>query len=149
MSWSSQPDSHREYKYEVVEVLSDFDIVTGARVCYLDKVGGFVSLFQRSSPSVIESFMIGPNEVYRFSHCIRSFTMTGSEREGVPVGSFELDPAALPLNPDHLWYPGKSKMGIDNVGTGANFVPPKSGLGKCNFVGSDTKVFVDLECSDG
>ncbi|XP_042060355.1 uncharacterized protein LOC121804767 [Salvia splendens] len=149
LSWSSQPDSHREYKYEVVEVLSDFDVVTGARVCYLDKVGGFVSLFQRSSPSVTESFMIGPNEVYRFSHCIRSFKMTGSEREGVPVGSFELDPAALPLNPDHLWYPGKSKMGTENVGPGANCAPPKSGLGKGNFVGSDTKVFVDLECSDG
>ncbi|XP_057768239.1 uncharacterized protein LOC130988427 [Salvia miltiorrhiza] len=141
LSWSSQPDSRRKYKYEVVEVLSDFDAVAGVRVCYLDKVGGFVSLFQRSSQSATESFMIRPNEVYRFSHCICSFKMTGSEREGVPVGSFELDPAALPLNPDHLYYPGKSKMGTDNTEPGVNCAPPESGTGKDNFV--------DLECSDG
>ncbi|MCD7453890.1 hypothetical protein HAX54_022596 [Datura stramonium] len=35
--------------------------------------------------------------------------MTGTEREGVPSGSFELDPASLPLSPDDIWYPGNDK----------------------------------------
>lgn len=128
LSWCYQPESHRDYIYEVVEVLSDFDAVAGVRVCYLDKVGGFVSLFKRSSQSTTESFMIRPNELYRFSHSIRCFKMTGSEREGVPIGSLELDPAALPQNPDKLYYPGKS---TDDTGPGVN-----------------PKEFVDLECSD-
>lgn len=127
LSWISKPDSNQEYKYEIVEVLSDFDEHTGVRVCSLDKVGGFVSLFQRSRQIAIESFMIRPNETLRFSHCIRSFMMTGTEREGVPAGSFELDPGALPLNPDHLYYPGKSKTNTDNVDPGVNCAAPTSG----------------------
>ena len=31
--------------------------------------------------------------------------MTGTEREGVPSGSFELNPASLPLSSDDIWYP--------------------------------------------
>lgn len=128
LSWSSEPESNREYKYEIVEVVTDFDAQSGVRVRYLDKIEGFVSLFQRNSQSVIDSFVIRPNETLRFSHCIRSFKMTGSEREGVPAGSFELDPASLPLNPDYMFYPGKSKMETDNVDPGVNCAPPKSGL---------------------
>ncbi|XP_047938516.1 uncharacterized protein LOC125186212 [Salvia hispanica] len=149
LSWSSQPARHGKYKYEIVEVLSDFNTLSGARVCYLDKVEGFVCLFQRSCQSMTESFMIRPDEMYRFSHCIRSYKMTGSEREGVPIYSFELDPSALPLNPDHLCYPAKSKMGTDKMEPGVNCAPPKSDKGKSNVVGYDTKVFVDLESSDG
>lgn len=139
LTWSTQPQRHRKFKYEVVEVLSDFDAVAGIRVCYLDKVGGFVSLFQRSSQSATESFMIRPNELYRFSHCIRCFKMKGTEREGVPAGSFELDPSSLPANPDNLFYPSKAKAGTDNMEPEVNCAP-KSGVGKDNFV--------DLESSD-
>ncbi|KAH0731535.1 hypothetical protein KY289_002723 [Solanum tuberosum] len=35
--------------------------------------------------------------------------MTGTEREGVPSASFELDPASLPLSADDIWYPGNVK----------------------------------------
>lgn len=112
LSWSHDPENHQEHKYEVVEVLSDFVADAGVKVCYLDKVGGFVSLFQRSS----QTFPIGPSELYKFSHRIPCFKMTGSEREGVPVGSFELDPASLPLNPDDLYYPGKAVKETENVG---------------------------------
>ncbi|KAL8498090.1 hypothetical protein ACS0TY_021426 [Phlomoides rotata] len=105
LSWSTEPENHRVYKYEVVEVLSNFDADAGSRVCHLAKVKGFVSLFQRSALSKIDSFMIRPNEVYRFSHRIPYFKMTGKEREGVPIGSFELDPASLPVNHDDLYSP--------------------------------------------
>ncbi|KAI3447161.1 hypothetical protein Pfo_003826 [Paulownia fortunei] len=134
LSWSSSPENHREYKYEIVEVLSDFVAVAGVKVCYLDKVRGFVSLFQRSSQSETDFFRIGPNELYKFSHSIPCFKMTGTERGGVPVGSFELDPASLPLNPDDLYYPGKATREKENMDPGVNCAPPKSAIEKGNFV---------------
>ncbi|TMW94454.1 hypothetical protein EJD97_010240 [Solanum chilense] len=107
MSWSSDPDNHRKYKYEIVEIVSDYVVDVGVLVGYLDKVSRFVSLFQRMRPTEVGRFFVKPNELYKFSHQIPSFKMTGTEREGVPAGSFELDPASLPLSPDDIWYPGK------------------------------------------
>ncbi|KAM3378263.1 hypothetical protein P3S68_010676 [Capsicum galapagoense] len=106
---SSSPENQREYKYKVVEILSDYVKNVGVKVCYLDKVSGFISLFQRARLTVVGTFFVKPNELYLFSHRIPSFKMTGTEREGVPAGSFELDPYALPLNPDDIWCPGKVK----------------------------------------
>ncbi|KAK1293644.1 hypothetical protein QJS10_CPB17g01482 [Acorus calamus] len=60
-----------------------------------DEVEGFICLFQRST-SEGASFHIPATEVLRFSHCIPSFRLTGKERNDVPVGSLELDPASLP-----------------------------------------------------
>ncbi|KAL6534990.1 hypothetical protein OROHE_013044 [Orobanche hederae] len=110
VSWSSEPDNHKEFKYEIVEVLSDFVPGFGVRVVYLDKVTGFVSLFERACQGENGLFVIRPDEVYKFSHGIPCFKMTGSERDGVPIGSFELDPASLPLNADYLYNPRKTKM---------------------------------------
>ncbi|KAK4339573.1 hypothetical protein RND71_041035 [Anisodus tanguticus] len=108
IDWSSDPKSLWKYKYEVVEILSDYVKNVGVKIGYLDKVTGFVSLFRRTKLTVLGSFCIKPKELYKFSRRIPS-KMTGSEREGVPVGSFELDPASLPLNPDDIWCPGKVK----------------------------------------
>ncbi|KAG8367209.1 hypothetical protein BUALT_Bualt16G0048800 [Buddleja alternifolia] len=152
ISWGSEPENHKDFKYEVVEVLADFDAVAGIKVCYLDKIEGFVSLFQRSSQRETDSFLIGPNELYKFSHFVPSFKMTGTEREGVPVGSFELDPACLPLNLDDLYYPSKAKMESENIGAGGNFASPKSATKMGDFVKSETsnapKEFVDMEGID-
>ncbi|KAL6519188.1 hypothetical protein OROGR_018508 [Orobanche gracilis] len=120
LNWSSNPENHRKYKYEIVEVLLDFVTVDGIKVCYLAKVTGFVSLFQRSSKNETNSFLIRPNELYKFSHLVPCYKMTGDERQGVPAGSFELDPASLPLNPDDLYYPGKAMMDSGKLGHGAN-----------------------------
>ncbi|CDY27812.1 BnaA05g32210D [Brassica napus] len=40
--------------------------------------------------------MIPSDEMLRFSHRVPSFKLTGDEEKGVPAGSFELDPAAIP-----------------------------------------------------
>ncbi|CBI34299.3 unnamed protein product, partial [Vitis vinifera] len=96
--WSSNPEIHRKYEFEYVEILSDFVPDAGIGVAYLGKVKGFVSLFRQSVQHGIVLFQIPPSELLRFSHRIPSFRMTGSEGEGVPKGSFELDPAALPNN---------------------------------------------------
>ncbi|KAH0782941.1 hypothetical protein KY290_002539 [Solanum tuberosum] len=104
--WSSDPQSYRKYKYEIVEVLSDFVGDAGIQVGYLEKVTGFISIFQRTRPTVVGAFFVKPKELYKFSHRIPS-KMSGTEQKDVPVGSFELDPASLPLNPNDIWCPGK------------------------------------------
>ncbi|XP_014518550.1 uncharacterized protein LOC106775846 [Vigna radiata var. radiata] len=96
LGWSSNPEKHFEYEFEYVEVLSDFDENLGIEVAYLGKVAGFVSLFQHTVLDGISLFCVSPREMYRFSHRIPSYKMTGAERKGVPSGSFELDPAGLP-----------------------------------------------------
>ncbi|KAL2325455.1 hypothetical protein Fmac_024513 [Flemingia macrophylla] len=98
IKWSSNPKKLSEYEFEYVEILSDFAENVGIAVAYLGKVEGFVSLFQKIRKNEVNMFYVLPNELYRFSHRIPSYKMTGNEREGVPIGSFELDPAALPVN---------------------------------------------------
>ncbi|KAA8545027.1 hypothetical protein F0562_019756 [Nyssa sinensis] len=118
--WSSDPENHNKYKFEIVEVLSDFVEDAGIRVAYLDKVKGFVSLFQRTTGKGFISFLIPSNQLLRFSHRIPSFRMTGMEREGVPEGSFELDPASLPSNLDEFYCHGDEKMETESMDAKVN-----------------------------
>ncbi|EYU23667.1 hypothetical protein ABFS82_11G086200 [Erythranthe guttata] len=137
-SWSLNPENHSdEYKYEIVEVLSDFVEGAGIKVGYLDRIAGFVSLFQRASEREADFFWVGANELYKFSHCVPSSKMSGDEREGVPVGSFELDPASLPLNPDYLYYPSKGKMANINGKIGVCSSPLKSAKEKGKSMASE------------
>ncbi|KAG8376172.1 hypothetical protein BUALT_Bualt09G0035600 [Buddleja alternifolia] len=150
VSWSTNPDIHKEnFKYEIVEILSDFVAGEGVKVCYLDKVRGFLSLFQRSSKNKTNSFLIGPNELYKFSHCVPCFKMSGLEKEGVPLGSFELDPASLPMNPDDLYYPSKIKMESVDMDHGVDSLQRRCAEKKSKSVISDgmstPEKFVDYD----
>ncbi|KAF8387938.1 hypothetical protein HHK36_026601 [Tetracentron sinense] len=98
IKWNSDPDNHRQYQFEFVEVLSEYVEGIGISVSYLGKMKEFVSLFRRMRKEEMVSFVIPPSELFRFSHRVPSFRMTGMEREDVPEGSFELDPASLPTN---------------------------------------------------
>lgn len=108
IKWSSKPENHFCFKYEFVEVLSDYVKERGITVAYLAKIEGFVSLFQQAEAN---SFQIPRNELYRFSHRIPSFRLTGREGRGVPEGSLELDPAALPLE---IFAPSVRNLMKDN-----------------------------------
>ncbi|RDX79090.1 DnaJ-like subfamily B member 12, partial [Mucuna pruriens] len=110
IGWSSNPEKQSEYQFEYVEVLSDFDENVGIKVTYLGQLKGFVSLFQQTVLNGISLFCIPPNELYRFSHRIPSYKMTGAEREDVPRGSFELDPAGLPNSLFEVGDPDVVKM---------------------------------------
>lgn len=130
IKWSSDPEKHKPpYQYEFVEVLTDFDENVGIGVAYLGKVNGFVSLFKQTAHHGVISFSIAPAHMYRFSHQIPSYRMTGKEREGVPVGSFEFDPASLPtsLNNDD---PDDVQMEKENLVSKSNGLSPKSAKGK-------------------
>ncbi|XP_010546655.1 PREDICTED: uncharacterized protein LOC104818668 [Tarenaya hassleriana] len=103
ISWITDPDKHKQpYKYDFVEVLTDYKEkadakgVCGIGVYYLEKMEGFVSLFVRATQGKVLACNFLPSEMHRFSHKVPSFRMTGTEGEGVPADSFELDPIALP-----------------------------------------------------
>ncbi|KAL3507925.1 hypothetical protein ACH5RR_033307 [Cinchona calisaya] len=87
---ASNQVNHKNCKYEIVEVLSEVKSYWSTSVAYLDKIVGFVSLFQRRSQNEDDSFVINRSEFFRFSHKVPSFKMTGNNRiQGVPEGSFE------------------------------------------------------------
>ncbi|CAH8387051.1 unnamed protein product [Eruca vesicaria subsp. sativa] len=112
-SWIGSSENHKgTYEYDFVEVLCDFDDVDGLRVAYLGKVEGFVSLFQRDVMYGVLQLHILPKEMLRFSHKVPSFKLTGSEREGVPPGCFELDTAALPKEMFEVAY-SEAYVGLD------------------------------------
>lgn len=118
--WSSEPEKHLTFEYQFVQILSDYVEDVGISVAFMDKVKGFVCLFHTTEKHRQNPFKIPPNELYRFSHQIPSVRMTGKEREGVPKGSFELDPAALPPNiNDHV--------DLNNVKEETNDAPATSG----------------------
>ncbi|KAF2287933.1 hypothetical protein GH714_003323 [Hevea brasiliensis] len=88
IKWSSEPDKHRPpYQFEFVEILTNFTEDLGIGVSYLDKVKGFVSIYQKANCNGVPSFYIRPSELYRFSHRIPSCRMT--------VGKEKLDAEAI------------------------------------------------------
>ncbi|TYG46744.1 hypothetical protein ES288_D11G280600v1 [Gossypium darwinii] len=108
IKWASNPENRkRSYEYDFVEVVTDFDDVIGVKVAHLGKVKGFISIFRQTARYGVISFYVSSQELYRFSHQVPSFRMSGNEREDVPVGSIELDPAALPTNLDELLDPAE------------------------------------------
>ncbi|XP_057513732.1 uncharacterized protein LOC130795571 isoform X2 [Actinidia eriantha] len=126
--WSSDPENLRMDKFEIVEVISDFDEDAGVNVVCLDKVKGFVSVFQQTTRKGIVSFLIPPTELLRFSHRIPSFKLMGTEKNGIPKGSFELDPASLPTN---FYECVDMKMGAESSdvkANGSNLRSPEKGV---------------------
>lgn len=126
INWVSDPQKHIPYEFEYVEIMSDFVEDSGIAVAYLSKVKGFVSLYQLSNQHGIMSFRVPPNELYRFSHQIPSFKMTGDEREDVPRGSLELDPAALSNNLSMFDDQSDVKEDIGSMATEASGFCPNS-----------------------
>lgn len=98
IEWNSNPENFLKREIAYVEIVSDFSENVGIEVACLGKVEGFKSLFERTGKNGENTFCILPKELYRFSHQVPSYKMTGDEKEGVPKGCFELDPAALPAN---------------------------------------------------
>ncbi|XP_061367940.1 uncharacterized protein LOC133310960 [Gastrolobium bilobum] len=105
IKWHMDVESHQQYEYEFVEVLSDYVEGEGVSVAYLAKLKGFVCLFSQITMEDNQSFQIPPVELFRFSHRVPSFKMTGEEGVGVHIGSYELDPAALPTNIEEIAVP--------------------------------------------
>nr|VDC73277.1 unnamed protein product [Brassica rapa] len=91
--WKKQ--QKRSYSYDFVQVVSELDS-GGIGVAYLGRVEGFTSVYELAEQNGVLQMMVRCDEMLRFSHRVPSFVLTGDERKGVPAGSFELDPAAIP-----------------------------------------------------
>ncbi|EXB67645.1 J domain-containing protein [Morus notabilis] len=126
INWSTEPQKHQPFKFDFVEVLSDFVEDAGVHVAYLGRLKGFVSVFQQTEQHGIFSFQIPPNEMYRFSHRVPSFRLSGEEREGIPKGSYELDPASLPPSLFESGDDNDAKMDGGSINAGINVSCPKS-----------------------
>ncbi|XP_059304144.1 uncharacterized protein LOC132056097 [Lycium ferocissimum] len=82
--------------YDMVEVLGDYSEKEGVTVAPLVKVAGFTSVFRQClDPKYIRH--IPREEMFRFSHQVPSYFLTGQEAPNAPTGCWELDPAALPF----------------------------------------------------
>ncbi|CAN4091782.1 unnamed protein product [Withania somnifera] len=92
--WNEFTEDDVIHKYDLIEVLEDF-YEEGVLVTPLVKVVGFKSLFHKHlNPTEIRK--IPREEMFRFSHEISSFLLTGKEGPNTPKGFRELDPAAMP-----------------------------------------------------
>ncbi|CDY41917.1 BnaC05g46870D [Brassica napus] len=95
--WKKEQQQHKRlYRYDFVQIESELDSDHGVGVAYLGKVVGFTSVYELAEQHDCFKMMIPSDEMLRFSHRVPSFVLTGDERKGVPAGSFELDPAAIP-----------------------------------------------------
>ncbi|OMO71649.1 hypothetical protein COLO4_28138 [Corchorus olitorius] len=99
-NWSSDWNAHTPdeviHKYVMVEVLEDYNEQRGVAVAPLVKVPGFKTVFQKHSEAS-RPWMIPREELFRFSHQVPSYVLTGQEGQNAPQGCMELDPAAAPL----------------------------------------------------
>ncbi|XP_021905714.1 uncharacterized protein LOC110820533 [Carica papaya] len=99
-NWSSDwnaftPDEVIQ-KYDMVEVLSDYDEEKGIIVVPLVKVAGFKTVFYRH-PELRKTRTVPREEMFRFSHQVPSYLLSGQEGHNAPSGCMDLDPAAMPL----------------------------------------------------
>ncbi|KAF5451096.1 hypothetical protein F2P56_031393 [Juglans regia] len=99
-NWSSDWNEHTPadviHKYDMVEVLDDFNVEQGVSVIPLVKVSGFRTVFHKHMDPV-EVRRIPKEEMFRFSHQVPNCLLTGQEADIAPKDCRELDPAATPL----------------------------------------------------
>ncbi|VYS67263.1 unnamed protein product [Arabidopsis thaliana] len=112
IKWSSEADSHRKYEYDFVEILSDYADEAGVYVAYLHKAKGFASVFLRMGTGYEGIFRILPRSLYRFSHRVPSFKLTGVKGKDMPKDAYELDQAALPETIEEIIVPSNSESNI-------------------------------------
>ncbi|XP_020173755.1 uncharacterized protein [Aegilops tauschii subsp. strangulata] len=92
--WNGNTPDNVMQVYDLVEVLDDYDDEHGISVAPLIKVAGFRTVFRRC-PDGYAIKRIMKEEMLRFSHQVPFYRMTGEEAPDVPLGCYEVDPAAL------------------------------------------------------
>ncbi|TKY45032.1 DnaJ-like subfamily B member 12 [Spatholobus suberectus] len=94
--WNELTADEVIHKFDVVEVLEDFIEGHGIDVIPLVKVAGFRTVFHHHlDPGEIRT--IPREEMFRFSHQMPSYILTGQEAPDAPKGCRVLDPAATPF----------------------------------------------------
>ncbi|XP_038893076.1 uncharacterized protein LOC120081951 [Benincasa hispida] len=99
--WNELTSDEVIHKYDMVEILEDYNKELGVIVTPLVKVAGFKAVFhQHLDPNQVRR--IPKDEIFRFSHLVPSHLLTGQEAPNAPRGCRELDPAATPVDLLHV-----------------------------------------------
>ncbi|KAF9607529.1 hypothetical protein IFM89_036891 [Coptis chinensis] len=94
--WNEHTPDEVIHKYDMVEVIDDYNEEQGVSVTPVIKVVGFRTVFRQHSDAQMVQ-RIPREQMFRFSHQVPSYLLTGRESESAPQGCLELDPAATPL----------------------------------------------------
>ncbi|KAM0041804.1 putative DnaJ domain, Chaperone J-domain superfamily [Helianthus debilis subsp. tardiflorus] len=92
--WNESIPDDVIHKYDMVQVLEDYNEEQGVPVSPLIKFAGFRTVFHPQT----EVKVIPKEEMFRFSHQVPMYLLTGSEAHNSPKDCLELDPAATPLD---------------------------------------------------
>ncbi|CAM8893283.1 hypothetical protein QQ045_024939 [Rhodiola kirilowii] len=96
IDWDENTPDEVIHKYDMVELLDDYNEEQGVSVIPLVKVPGFRTVFRvQADPNGIKKIV--KEEMFRFSHQVPYHIITGKEAENAPKGCRELDPAATPI----------------------------------------------------
>ncbi|KAA8540018.1 hypothetical protein F0562_026710 [Nyssa sinensis] len=95
-NWNEHTPDEVIHKYDMVEVLDDYNEDRGVSVTSLIKVAGFRTVFHPHLDPV-KAWRIPRQEMFRFSHQVPNYLLTGQEAQNAPKGCQELDPAATPV----------------------------------------------------
>ncbi|KAF5442241.1 hypothetical protein F2P56_034925 [Juglans regia] len=113
--WNEHTPDDLIHKYDMVEVLDDFNVEQGVSVVPLIKVTGFRTVFQRHmDPKEVRR--IPKEEMFRFSHQVPNYLLTGQEAHNAPKGCRELDPAATSLELLQVIMEAKEEPMLKNCG---------------------------------
>jgi hypothetical protein len=93
--WNALTPDEVIHKYDMVEVLEDYNEEQGVTVAPLVKFAGFKTVFHHNVDPKTRT--IPRAEMFRFSHQVPSYLLTGQEAHNAPKGCWEIDPAATPL----------------------------------------------------
>ncbi|GAV73522.1 DnaJ domain-containing protein/DUF3444 domain-containing protein [Cephalotus follicularis] len=111
--WNELTTDEVIHKYDMVEVLEDYKEDLGVTIAPLVKVAGFKTVFHRHlDPREIRT--IPREEMFRFSHHVPSYLLTGQEAPSAPKGCRELDPAAIPLELLHVLSTAKEEVNLED-----------------------------------
>ncbi|TQD74018.1 hypothetical protein C1H46_040452 [Malus baccata] len=122
--WNEHTPDDVIQKYDMVQVLEDYNEEQGVKIVPLVKVAGFKTVF-RQHWDQSKIMKIPREELFRFSHQVPSISLTGNEGHNAPKGCLELDPAATPLEllqveseeyEDDMEVTGEGCNGEDPVG---------------------------------
>ncbi|CAM0870258.1 unnamed protein product [Alopecurus aequalis] len=92
--WDGDTPDNVLHVYDLVVVHDDYDEDHGISVIPLVKVTGFRTVFQHHQDrDAIKR--IPKEEMFRFSHQVPFYRMSGEEAPDVPKDSYEVDPAAI------------------------------------------------------
>ncbi|KAF5732223.1 hypothetical protein HS088_TW18G00914 [Tripterygium wilfordii] len=94
--WNASTPDEVVHQYDMAEVLEDYNEEMGVAVAPLYKVAGFKTVFRKQFDPT-KTRIIPREELFRFSHQVPSYLLTGKEGHNAPRNCVELDPAATPL----------------------------------------------------